>query len=137
MFKHIRHLRQEKNTVTYIWTKIFKYDLLTPCRRFITIKNVENDYGARFIAPEKRKCRYSDENNLQVYRHYSYTACTVQCRKDAQLRLCNCSNYFMPNVPDHLKCDVKGIICLNDHLSELSVSAEMNYRIQMSLFLST
>lgn len=91
-------------------------------RRFITLRNVENDYGARLISPEKRKCRYTDENSLKVYRHYSYTACTVQCRKDAQIKLCNCTNYFTPNVAEHEKCDVKGIICLNDHLNELSVS---------------
>ncbi|XP_053609848.1 pickpocket protein 19-like [Plodia interpunctella] len=91
-------------------------------KRYITIRNIENDREARMISPAKRKCRYTDENFLDVYRHYSYTACTVQCRKDAQLRLCNCTNYFMPNVPDHLKCDVSGIICLNDHVNVLSVS---------------
>ncbi|XP_028042914.1 sodium channel protein Nach-like [Bombyx mandarina] len=75
-------------------------------RRYIALRNIENDSGTRSIAPEKRKCRYNDENFLDVYRHYSYTACTVQCRKDAQMRFCNCSNYFMPNVPEHLKCNV-------------------------------
>ncbi|XP_013186814.1 pickpocket protein 19 [Amyelois transitella] len=90
-------------------------------KRYITIRNIENDAEARMISPTKRKCRYTDENFLDVYRHYSYTACTVQCRKDAQLRLCNCTNYFMPNVPDHLKCNVSGIICLNDHVNVLSV----------------
>lgn len=84
---------------------------------------MENDAGARLISPEKRKCRYTDENFLQVYRHYSYSACTVQCRKEAQLRLCNCTNYFMPNVQEHLKCNVSGIMCLNSHIQELSVSS--------------
>ncbi|GBP65403.1 Sodium channel protein Nach [Eumeta japonica] len=90
-------------------------------RRYITIRNIENDAGARLIAPEKRKCRYTDENPLQVYRHYSYSACTVQCRKEAQLKHCNCTNFFMPNTPEDLKCDIKGIICLNDHLNDISV----------------
>ncbi|KAG6443740.1 hypothetical protein O3G_MSEX003027 [Manduca sexta] len=77
-------------------------------RRYISIRNIENDAGARMIAPKKRKCRYTDENFVDIYRHYSYTACTVQCRKEAQLRLCNCSNYFIPNVAEHLKCNLSG-----------------------------
>lgn len=78
------------------------------------------------IAPHKRKCRYIDENFLEVYRHYSYTACTVQCRRDAQLKLCNCSNYLIPHVPEHQKCNVSGIICLNNNVNLLSVSETMS-----------
>ncbi|KAJ0176653.1 hypothetical protein K1T71_007832 [Dendrolimus kikuchii] len=90
-------------------------------RRFISIRNIENDAGARMIAPDKRKCRYNDENFLQVYPYYSYTACTVECRKDAQLRLCNCTSHFMPNVAEHLRCNISGIICLNKYVNVLSV----------------
>lgn len=98
-----------------------KFGLKSIDRRYITVRNIENDAGARLISPEKRKCRYTDENFLQVYKHYSYTACTVQCRKDAQIRLCNCTNYFMPGVPEHVKCNVSGIICLSNHVQQLSV----------------
>lgn len=101
-------------TCIYIIMRIFY-------RRLITKRDIENDVGARMISPEKRKCRYTDENFLDVYPHYSYTACTVQCRKDAQIRLCNCSNYFMPNVPEHVKCNVSGIICLNNYEKKLAV----------------
>ncbi|XP_038210041.1 sodium channel protein Nach-like [Zerene cesonia] len=75
-------------------------------KRLISIKDIANDAGARLISPEKRKCRYTDENILDVYPHYSYTACTVQCRKNAQLRTCNCTNFYMPNIEEHLKCNV-------------------------------
>ncbi|XP_052741500.1 sodium channel protein Nach [Bicyclus anynana] len=90
-------------------------------RRLITVRNIENDADARFISPEKRKCRYIDENNLQVYPYYSYTACTVQCRKDAQMRLCNCSNFFMPNTPEEEKCNTSGVICMNYHADDITV----------------
>ncbi|XP_046965567.1 pickpocket protein 28-like [Vanessa cardui] len=90
-------------------------------RRQITIRNIENDVDARMIVPEKRKCRYADENILHVYPYYSYTACTVQCRKNAQLRLCNCTNFFMPNTKESDKCNRSGIICLNDNVHLLSV----------------
>ncbi|XP_047503898.1 pickpocket protein 28-like [Pieris napi] len=90
-------------------------------RRLISIKDIQNDAGARLISPVKRKCRYTDENNIEVYPYYSYTACTVQCRKDAQLRLCNCTNFYMPNVEEHLKCNMTGVICLYNNLNTLSV----------------
>lgn len=51
----------------------------------------------RDVAIENRKCRYSDENTLEVYKRYSYSACIVQCRKDAMLRICNCTHHLMPN----------------------------------------
>ncbi|XP_075978138.1 sodium channel protein Nach-like [Anticarsia gemmatalis] len=112
---------EEVPTITTIGSDVLSVGQEVYHKRYITIRNIENDAGARLISPEKRKCRYTDENFLQVYNHYSYTACTVQCRKDAQLRLCNCTNYFMPNVPEHLKCNVSGIICLNSHVHQLSV----------------
>lgn len=92
------------------------------CRRQITIKNIENDIDARKIVPEKRKCRYINENILNVYPYYSYTACTVQCRKNAQMRLCNCTNFFMPNTSESEKCNISGILCLNEYVQQLSVS---------------
>ncbi|CAH1638183.1 unnamed protein product [Spodoptera littoralis] len=112
---------EEVPTLTTIGSDVLTVGQEIFHKRYITIRNIENDAGARLISPEKRKCRYIDENFLQVYHHYSYTACTVQCRKDAQLKLCNCTNYFMPNVPEHLRCNVSGIICLNSHVHELSV----------------
>ncbi|CAK1548750.1 unnamed protein product [Leptosia nina] len=90
-------------------------------KRLISIKDIENDAGARQVSPEKRKCRYTDENILDVYRHYSYSACTVQCRKRAQLRICNCTNFNMPRVAEHLKCNISGVICINNNWNALSV----------------
>ncbi|XP_032517322.2 sodium channel protein Nach [Danaus plexippus] len=108
-------------SLSYLGSEIMNVGLETHYRRYITVKNIENDATARMITPEKRRCRYSDENNLKVYPYYSYSACTVQCRKDAQMRLCNCSNFFMPNTPEDEKCDLNGIICLNDKVNLLSV----------------
>lgn len=49
------------------------------------------------VAIENRKCRYVDENYLDVYEYYSYSACLVQCRKDAHFKTCNCTHHLMPN----------------------------------------
>lgn len=85
------------------------------------MKNIENDPSTREVSVEQRNCRYSDENILDVHHYYSYSACSVQCRKDKQLRVCNCTSHLMPNVPVSIHCDVEGLRCLNEHYEELSV----------------
>ncbi|XP_041979423.1 uncharacterized protein LOC121733272 [Aricia agestis] len=104
---------EEVPTFTTIGSDVIEVAPELSYRRYISIKNIENDAGARLIPPKKRKCRYTDENILQVYPYYSYTACTVQCRKDAQVRMCNCASYFMPNVPEEEKCNMSGMECLS------------------------
>jgi acid-sensing ion channel, other len=67
-------------------------------RRHIAITEIENDPIAVETTPNQRKCRFLDEKyDLEVYPYYSYSACTVQCRKDNQIRMCNCTDHFMPN----------------------------------------
>ncbi|XP_050351156.1 sodium channel protein Nach [Nymphalis io] len=112
---------EEVPTLTSHESDVISVSLELNYRRQITLRNIENDVDARVIVPEKRKCRYTDENILHVYPYYSYTACTVQCRKVAQLNLCNCTNFFMPNTKESDKCNKSGIICLHDNLQLLSV----------------
>lgn len=90
-------------------------------RRTISVRNIENDPLTRDVSVEQRNCRYSDENMLDVHKYYSYSACSVQCRKDKQLKICNCTNHLMPNVPLSMQCHVEGLRCLNDHYEELAV----------------
>lgn len=98
-----------------------KYIINIFCRRMISVKNIENDPLTREVSVEQRNCRYSDENILDVHNHYSYSACSVQCRKNKQLRVCNCTSHLMPHVPIWTHCNVEGLRCLNDHYEELSV----------------
>ncbi|XP_050682170.1 pickpocket protein 28 [Leptidea sinapis] len=90
-------------------------------KRLIAIKTIDNDAGVRRIAPERRRCRFTDENPLTVYRHYSPTACAAQCRSNHQLRACNCTNFYTPNTDDRLKCNISGIMCINENLASLAV----------------
>lgn len=87
----------------------------------ISLKNIKNDPQTRSVSVEQRSCRFTDENDLDVHRHYSYSACSVQCRKDRQLAICNCTSHLMPNTPSELHCDMIGLRCLNDNYEELSV----------------
>jgi amiloride-sensitive sodium channel len=52
------------------------------------------------VSVRQRKCRFSDESDLDVYPYYSYSSCCVQCRKDAQKRICGCAHHLMPNTGD-------------------------------------
>uniref|UniRef100_A0A336MNG8 CSON004271 protein n=1 Tax=Culicoides sonorensis TaxID=179676 RepID=A0A336MNG8_CULSO len=90
-------------------------------KRKILIKNIENDPDTREVSISQRNCRFRDENILDVHRYYSYSACSVQCRKREQLRICNCTSHLMPGTPPSKHCDMNGLVCLNEHYEELSV----------------
>lgn len=45
-----------------------------------------------------RKCVFPDERRIDVYPHYSYTACLVECRKNLQKNLCNCLHNNIRNL---------------------------------------
>lgn len=87
----------------------------------ISVKNIENDPLARDVSVEQRNCRFSDENILDVHHFYSYSACSVQCRKDKQIQMCNCTSHLMPNTPQSMHCTLDGLKCLNNYYEELSV----------------
>lgn len=75
-------------------TQPFNHDYF---RRQLSIRNIENDPQTRDVSVAQRICRFSDENILDVHKYYSYSACSVQCRKDQQLKMCNCTNHLIPN----------------------------------------
>uniref|UniRef100_A0A1I8PKI8 Uncharacterized protein n=1 Tax=Stomoxys calcitrans TaxID=35570 RepID=A0A1I8PKI8_STOCA len=89
--------------------------------RHIAKRDIQNDEQIRDTKVSQRNCRFNDENNLDVHRYYSYSACTVQCRKDKQLELCNCSSHLAPNTPSHQMCNMDGLECLNRNYEDLSV----------------
>lgn len=51
---------------------------------------------------------------------YSYNACTVQCRRDKQLKLCNCTSHLTPNSNSAEHCDVMGLDCLSENYEILN-----------------
>ncbi|XP_034473687.1 sodium channel protein Nach [Drosophila innubila] len=89
--------------------------------RYVSKRDIENDEAIRETSIHQRNCRFPDENILDVHGYYSYSACTVQCRKDRQMELCNCSSHLSPNTPDWQKCNMDGLECLNRHYEDLSV----------------
>lgn len=63
----------------------------------ISVTDIENAAEVRQLSVSQRKCRFPDENYLSVSKTYSYSACVVQCRMQAQLDKCNCTSHLMPN----------------------------------------
>lgn len=66
-------------------------------RRNIAIRTIENDPETRYVSVGLRSCRFRDESYLDVHQFYSFSACSVQCRKRQQLKVCNCTSHLMPN----------------------------------------
>lgn len=62
------------------------------------VKEIENDPYVKEVSVAQRNCRFPSENYLQSYQQYSYSACVVDCRAQAQLRFCNCTHHFMPKI---------------------------------------
>lgn len=90
--------------------------------RHVAVRNIENDAQTHSVSIAQRSCRFPDENHqLDVHSHYSYSACSVQCRKQRQLVMCNCTSHLMPNTAAAAHCDMAGLRCLNDNYEELSV----------------
>lgn len=63
---------------------------------WIFIKKLILIFKVHDVDISQRQCRYPDENYLNIYEYYSYTACVVQCRAKEQIRLCNCTNHLTP-----------------------------------------
>ncbi|BES96239.1 Amiloride-sensitive sodium channel [Nesidiocoris tenuis] len=87
----------------------------------ITIADTENSPEVRELSIYQRKCRFPDENDLQSADFYSYSACVVDCRRRAQMELCNCTSHFTPKTRPEDQCDFDGIICLGSHSSRFTV----------------
>ncbi|EFA08448.1 sodium channel protein Nach [Tribolium castaneum] len=112
---------QEVPSMTTLTTDVIQVTPHIHYRRFLAVKEIDNQPEVKDVSIRQRKCRFSDESDLNVYRYYSYSACCVQCRKDAQLKICNCAHHLMPNTPPKNKCNITGLYCLSKHYNELSV----------------
>ncbi|RZC35102.1 degenerin del-1 [Asbolus verrucosus] len=112
---------QDVPSLTTLTTDVIQVTPRIYYHRFLAIKEIENQPEVRDVSVRQRKCRFSDETDLDVYPHYSYSACCVQCRKDAQIRTCDCAHHLMPNLLSQKQCNITGLYCLSKHYNELSV----------------
>lgn len=121
----------EVPSLTTLQTDILQISPRIHYKRYIAIREIDNEKGVRDVSVEQRNCRYGEEAkeaHIDLYPYYSYSTCSVQCRADAQLRLCNCTHHLMPkrlskdkSKKQRQECDLAGMVCLNDNYNELAV----------------
>lgn len=82
----------------------------------INVQDVSNDPLLRNLKPSQRKCIFPDEAFESAYAKYSYSVCTTECIKRAQLNACNCThfNYIVDENDKTPECDYYGLICLEN-----------------------
>ncbi|XP_021916966.1 sodium channel protein Nach isoform X2 [Zootermopsis nevadensis] len=84
---------------------------------YIKINRISNQEEVHDVDIPKRSCRFPNENYINIYPVYSVSACLVNCRRNLQLQLCNCTSYYMPNGDPKLYCDINGLFCLEGHIN--------------------
>ncbi|KAL0883199.1 hypothetical protein ABMA27_016636 [Loxostege sticticalis] len=89
-------------------------------RRLLTVRNIENDPLVVETTTKQRACRFHDENEEGLYPYYSYSACTVLCRKRAQMESCQCNDHYMLGTREEEHCNLSGVACLHNLLSHLT-----------------
>lgn len=71
-------------------------------RRQVVVKNIENHPLVADTTLKQRSCRFHYENEKGLYPLYSYSACNILCRKQAEIEYCQCNNHFMVNTSNFL-----------------------------------
>ncbi|CAG9767687.1 unnamed protein product [Ceutorhynchus assimilis] len=80
--------------------------------KLFNIKDIVNQPEVRDLSIDQRKCRFPEENYLDVFPYYSYSACLTQCCKNAQLEKCTSIK---------TQCSYQGLECLKIYFQELMV----------------
>ncbi|XP_065167008.1 sodium channel protein Nach [Atheta coriaria] len=112
---------QEVPSLTTLQTEILQISPQIRYHRYFALTEIENQAEVRDVSIVQRNCRFMDESYLNVYKYYSYSACSVQCRRDAQLARCNCSHHLIPNTKPEQQCTITGLECLNKNYDDLAV----------------
>ncbi|XP_049873456.1 sodium channel protein Nach-like [Pectinophora gossypiella] len=110
----------EVPTITTLQSSTLKLQLGHIFKRHVAVKNIENDPLVTETTPEQRACFFHHENEKGLYPHYSYSACTVLCRKKAQLDICQCNDHFMLGTSEAERCNISGMACLNANSNNLT-----------------
>ncbi|XP_026327649.1 sodium channel protein Nach-like [Hyposmocoma kahamanoa] len=110
----------EVPTITSLQSSSMKIQIGYSHRRQVAVRNIENDPLVVQTTPKQRACNFHNENEDGLYPHHSYSACTVLCRKRAQLSLCQCNDHFMLGTTEEERCNISGLSCLHKYASHLT-----------------
>ena len=59
----------------------------------------------RSLPVEDRRCKFEDENNLELYQSYSHANCKFECYILHALEVINCVPWFLPKKDGTVMCD--------------------------------
>ncbi len=84
-----------------------------------------SDESALALDSKTRNCLSKDENMLSLFRHYSQSACILECKLDQAVGTCNCSALEYPRVsPDVGLClDMDSSKCFSDIMGNDTLAA--------------
>ncbi|XP_033230843.1 pickpocket protein 11-like [Belonocnema kinseyi] len=89
-----------------------------------TIEDIVNDEGVKSLSPDKRECRFSDENDHNsIYKHYSYEGCIIDLTIKHMLGKCGCVSFRYPRKAHMRVCNMTEMGCILN-LKEKSGLAE-------------
>ncbi|XP_058127139.1 sodium channel protein Nach-like [Anopheles ziemanni] len=97
----------------------------------VRVIETENKDTVQELPIWRRSCRFPWEvvgGAHQLYRHYSFSTCSLECFRRTQLEYCNCTHHLMPlainppaagevNTP---VCSFEGLACLTEHSVEIA-----------------
>lgn len=116
------------NEVPYDIESDIKEDIFYGSKKEIIIKvtDMVNDASVQDVSISNRKCRFPWERDKipypQLYKHYSYSTCSIECSMHIQHELCNCSHHLMPNCSNDANiCDIDGLICLTNNFGKMRI----------------
>ncbi|EAA06792.5 AGAP000657-PA [Anopheles gambiae str. PEST] len=97
----------------------------------VRVIEMENKETVHDLPIWRRNCRFPWETvdkDYQLYRHYSFSTCSMECFWKTQHQLCNCTHHLMPqllNPPgietlESQMCSFEGLTCLTEHSAEIA-----------------
>ncbi|XP_070069706.1 sodium channel protein Nach [Drosophila takahashii] len=101
-------LPDDKATITFDAKVLSSYVLR------LMLHSISADSEVRNLPVAYRKCRYTDENNLDYFTPYHPSLCRLECRIKWAASLCHCKPYFYVAAPEVPVCSIAGMLCL-DH----------------------
>lgn len=88
------------------------------------VQEILNEEEVKKTSIQQRRCQFNWEvlnTTHQLYDHYSYSTCMVQCNFQIQLDTCGCVHHLMPkrkNQDQVRICGFEGLVCLTENYSE-------------------
>uniref|UniRef100_A0A182RPJ1 Amiloride-sensitive sodium channel n=1 Tax=Anopheles funestus TaxID=62324 RepID=A0A182RPJ1_ANOFN len=94
----------------------------------VRVIEMENKDTVHELPIWRRNCRFPWETvneAHQLYRYYSFSACSIECFWKTQLEICNCTHHLMPQTLTTTEyetqiCSFEGLTCLTENSVDIA-----------------